>query len=319
MATSARDVNTNDPRNLQAHVTYTSFDELREIINEYLDDFLPRSEFHRFRQLPLELRQDIYAQYLLGKEKCKFRHWPQIELGDITMQLEPRFAWGNELEPFFPSIFLVDHKTGLEAAVFMIQTATFVFTEPGGWDNQHIPNSTVEPFLTMLKRLGGISLLQEVRRAVLPDTGIFITVFPRWNDKLVLNVDRSLSIPTMCSQLQEFTFAMIFSESLELDDTVRRYYNPGHEHISRHYVQLIPFHVFNNCDRLRKVVVRGIWDRMWCSNRSMEVQDERREMLVDVGRRLKKEHATRGLDIEVRLFEDEPYSKAELKEIEWST
>jgi hypothetical protein len=50
-------------------------------LNPLIDELLIQPEFHRFLDLPLELRYNVYEQYFLDNTKSNFTtHWPKLDV-----------------------------------------------------------------------------------------------------------------------------------------------------------------------------------------------------------------------------------------------
>jgi hypothetical protein len=53
-------------------------------LNLLIDEMLIQSEFHRFLDLPLELRYNVYEQYFLDNTKSNFTaHWPALHVAKL--------------------------------------------------------------------------------------------------------------------------------------------------------------------------------------------------------------------------------------------
>ncbi|KAF2115816.1 hypothetical protein BDV96DRAFT_56936 [Lophiotrema nucula] len=134
--------------------------EFQAILNDYIDDVLEEPKFHRFRDLPLELRQEVYKQYLLNNRQSVCVEWPNITLEETRMLYRFRRP-GKKPRHLFPALCVVNNTTGAEVTLYLLQNAIFTF-----WEGKRI-----KPFVAMLKdyRLG--DFLSDVRRITLNDPG----------------------------------------------------------------------------------------------------------------------------------------------------
>ncbi|KAF2115800.1 hypothetical protein BDV96DRAFT_659105 [Lophiotrema nucula] len=117
----------------EEHNTYLSFEELRDALTSYVNDVLEGPKFHKFLELPLELRQEIYAHYFRDNRASVCRGWPDIwvrcPLKYVDFPKRIRSALPFDGLCFLPNLCFVNRTHGMEAASFLFETATFTFSE----------------------------------------------------------------------------------------------------------------------------------------------------------------------------------------------
>jgi hypothetical protein len=118
-----------------------AFDELLCAINPYVDEVLGPDAFHRFSDLPLELRHKVYEQYFANDTRSlACNYWPD-HYGMAYIRLyNPKGNKWSKSTPFLPSLCLTDRTFGHEAtslwlgsAVCQIDrkdTAAFILNNP---------------------------------------------------------------------------------------------------------------------------------------------------------------------------------------------
>jgi hypothetical protein len=106
---------------IRAGVT-DAFRDLLCALNPYLDAALPQSpRFHRFCDLPAELRFNIYGHYFRSERGALLtRSWPIIPQISVFV-IEPRL---NRKSQILPNVCFVDRATGKEAISCLISVAT---------------------------------------------------------------------------------------------------------------------------------------------------------------------------------------------------
>lgn len=134
------------------------FDELVCALNPYIDDITTLPTFHRFTDLPLELRFNVYEQYFINDSRSlACSKWPD-ENGTARIQLrKPNGRRWSKAAPFLPAICFVDHAVNAEAVPFLIGSARCRIEEPyeAAW---------------IFMKAGVSNILSKVRQLELSDT-----------------------------------------------------------------------------------------------------------------------------------------------------
>jgi len=91
-------------------------------------------QFHRFQDMSLELRHQVYEEYFLDEQDSVCRGWPDINAYDAFVEITHQHAHDAHVPSvpfntqFFPNLCLVNRETGLEAAKFLISKTKLSFT-----------------------------------------------------------------------------------------------------------------------------------------------------------------------------------------------
>jgi hypothetical protein len=144
-------------------------------------------QFHRFQDMPLELRQQVYKEYFLDEQNSICRGWPRISLDkvdvdDYTHQhaRDAHIPSGPSAQQFFPNICLVNRNTGFEAARFLISMAELAV----GRFKQ------IEPVISKFNLFRGHHLLDNVHILTLPNLGCIYNYGDSWAKESPLSLHR---------------------------------------------------------------------------------------------------------------------------------
>jgi hypothetical protein len=124
-----------------------AFDDLLCALDPYTDELLLPSEFHRFLDLPLELRYNVYEEYYLDEHialACQPWNGP-------SSTLLSKLKYCAQKLPFLPPLCLTSHALLSEVVPFIMKTATFSLT------GSYLENAYIN------KRLSSISSATDLR------------------------------------------------------------------------------------------------------------------------------------------------------------
>lgn len=98
-----------------------AFEELLCVIGPYIDDLDDSPAFHRFAELPPELRYKVYEQYFIDNNKClACLKWPDSNGKPSLSFTKPRGPrWGRP-SPFLPNLCPVDHTLRTEVTSALV-------------------------------------------------------------------------------------------------------------------------------------------------------------------------------------------------------
>jgi hypothetical protein len=118
-----------------------AFNELLRDLNSYIDEIVGPSAFHRFADLPLELRHMVYEQYFADERRSiACSDWPNT-YGEAHIFLYiPHGKRWERSTPFLPHLCLTNKTFGAEATSFLMgsalceigsmKAATFILNNP---------------------------------------------------------------------------------------------------------------------------------------------------------------------------------------------
>jgi hypothetical protein len=136
----------------------------------------PRT-FHRFMELPLEIRHMVYCEYLGDNDRTVFsQEWPEIELNyyrgskpcpGFTPAEHPELpkSYFDEGLPILPAICFLNRTVGAEVARFFLTIATFKVTT-SDVEDLNFP-FYLDKYATLLRTIG-VSLGDHIHHLVFP-------------------------------------------------------------------------------------------------------------------------------------------------------
>jgi hypothetical protein len=106
-------------------MTTQAFHELLCDLNPYVDEIVGADAFHRFTDLPLELRHTVYDQYFFDETRRSVtcNRWPDRH-GKARIKLKtPRGKRWEKSAPFLPNLCLTSKTFGTEATSLLVGSA----------------------------------------------------------------------------------------------------------------------------------------------------------------------------------------------------
>jgi hypothetical protein len=111
-------------------VEITEFDTLNSLLyalNPYIDDVLRQPEFHRFMDLPVELRLQIYDHYCHSDKKSLIcEGWSTMEDGSYIVTVSPGNVNWKVSAPFLPSLCLANQAIRAEVVPFILRAPVYM-------------------------------------------------------------------------------------------------------------------------------------------------------------------------------------------------
>ena len=104
------------------------FDTLLEVLNPFVDELLHQPEFHRFLDLPIELRCTVYEQYFLdNKQSIACKGWPTLQ---ISRSFVRAYAKKKTTTAFLPNICFISKTLQPELLSCLLEQIHLIFEDP---------------------------------------------------------------------------------------------------------------------------------------------------------------------------------------------
>jgi hypothetical protein len=276
-------------------VATTVADERSTPFDTVVGETVKEPQFHRFQDMPLELRLRVYEEYFIDEHDFICRGWLRIGPGEAgVIEYAHPYAHSAHIstvtssKQFFPNLCLVNRETGFEAAKFLISTADLFV-------NYY---KFIERVISKLGLFRDHQLLENIHRLDFNCLGCIYNYEHNWSR---WSRHRNSTYPTttfhacmrfvsQCPQLRQLTLRFIVS--LQSCSLICPRYDTEEAH------QVLSFEPIFACKELQKLNVIGV--KLDYISDPKAIIDQEQETIWNMEQWLMDEFAARGKVVDVQ-------------------